>query len=118
MVLVDTSVWVHHLRYGNASLDAFLKEGRVICHPFVIGELACGSMENRSEILSLISSLPQSVLADHEEVLEFLENNRLYGLGIGWIDQHLLASALLSGAQLWTLDTRLSSIASRFGLSP
>jgi len=118
MVLVDTSVWVHHLRYGNASLEGLLKEARVICHPFIIGELACGSIGNRSEILNLLNSLPQSVLADHKEVMEFVENNRLYGLGIGWIDQHLLASALLSRTHLWTLDSRLSSIASRLGLSP
>src|SRR6476661_3584816 len=105
MVLVDTSVWVHHLRHGNASLEGLLKGDRVICHPFIIGELACGSIGNRSEILYLLSSLPQSVIADHEEVMEFVENNRLYGLGIGWIDRHLLAYALLCRTNLWTLDS-------------
>lgn len=118
MVLVDTSVWVHHFRYGNASLQALLEENRVACHLFIIGELACGSIENRSEILNLLGSLPQSVLADHEEVMEFVENNQLYGIGIGWIDQHLLASALLNRTLLWTMDSRLASLASRFGISP
>jgi predicted nucleic acid-binding protein len=85
-------------------------------HPFVIGELACGSMRNRSEVLSLLSELPEAIVADHEEVLNFVENNRLYASGIGWIDAHIIASALLSKAKLMTLDKPLSKVASVLGL--
>ncbi len=94
-----------------------LNNHQVLCHPFIIGELACGSIGNRIEILSLLSALPQSVLADHDEVMEFVESNRLYGRGIGWIDQHLLVSSLLSHARLWTLDSRLSNMAARLGIA-
>jgi len=117
MELVDTSVWIQHLRYGNPSLKILLNDHRVLCHPFIIGELACGSIGNRVEILGLLSALPQSVIADHDEVMEFVEENRLYGRGIGWIDQHLLASSILSRARLWTLDARLSTVASELGIS-
>jgi hypothetical protein len=104
MVLVDTSVWVAHLRYGNVGLETLLNEGEVVSHPFVIGELACGNLKNRSEILYLLKTLPMAVQAEHEEVMEFVETHSLMGKGLGYIDAHLLASALLSDIALWTLD--------------
>ena len=107
MVLVDTSIWVAHLREGNAQLEALLNEGTVVCHPFIISELACGTMRNRVQILSLLQSLPLAETAEHSEVLQFIEHNRLMGKGLGYIDVHLLASAVLTGVFLWTLDRKL-----------
>lgn len=117
MILVDTSVWVQHFRRGNDALRALLNDGRVFCHPFVIGELACGTMRNRQQILSLLQSLPQTLPAQHEEVLYLLDSRRLYGQGVGWIDAHLLSSALLSDARLWTLDRTLRRGAVILGIS-
>jgi len=116
MILVDTSVWIDHLRNGNAQLKDWLNNNEVITHPFVIGELACGFIRNRSEFLSLLSQLPEAIVANHSEVLNFVDNNRLFGTGIGWIDAHLIASALLSKSKLTTLDKPLSKIASVLGL--
>ena len=107
-VLVDTSVWVDHLRRGNARLAALLGQGRVVSHPFVVGELACGQLANRSEILSLLRALPAAPLADHDEALTMLDQHRLMGRGLGWIDVHLLAAAMLAACSLWTLDRRLA----------
>ena len=107
MVLVDTSIWVAHLRQGNTQLETLLNEGTVVCHPFIIGELACGAMKNRVQILSLLQSLPMAKAAEHAEVLPFIEHNRLMGKGLGYIDVHLLASAVLTGVLLWTLDRKL-----------
>ncbi len=111
MIVVDTSVWIDHLRSGNLRLRTLLHEGKVLTHPFIIGELACGIVRNRSEILRLLQALPEARAAEHEEVLRFVEARRLFGRGIGWVDAHLLASALLSGAALWTLDRRLARVA-------
>ncbi len=116
MILVDTSVWVDHLRRGNASLSTSLESAEVLCHPFIIGELACGNLTRRKEILSLLSKLPECPVAEHDEMLAFVETNRLMASGIGWIDVHLLASVALSQAQLWTLDRRLAEIARSLGL--
>jgi len=116
MILVDTSVWVDHLRNGNDQLKDWLNNNEVIVHPFVIGELACGSIKNRREVLSLLSELPEAIVADHDEVLSFVDNNRLFATGIGWIDAHLIASALLSKSRLMTLDKPLSKMASVLGL--
>jgi predicted nucleic acid-binding protein len=110
-VLVDTSVWVDHLRSRKAALAEALERGDVWCHPFVIGELACGNIANRAEVLSLLAALPQAELAENAEVLAFVEAHRLMGRGIGWVDAHLLASARLSRQQLWTLDRRLAAVA-------
>ncbi|MBI3448637.1 MAG: type II toxin-antitoxin system VapC family toxin [Acidobacteria bacterium] len=110
-MLADTSVWVDHLRGGNAALVSHLERGEVRCHPFVIGELACGRLANRREVLALLESLPQVRRAEHDEVLAFVESNGLGGSGIGWIDAHLLASARLSHVPLWTLDRRLAAVA-------
>ncbi|HMK60823.1 MAG TPA: type II toxin-antitoxin system VapC family toxin [Dissulfurispiraceae bacterium] len=111
MVLVDTSVWVAHLRDGNDALEALLNEGLVVNHPFVIGELACGNLRNRTEILSLLYALPVALTVEHEEILDFIENHRLMGKGLGYIDVHLLASAMLTKVRLWTLDKRLHDVA-------
>jgi predicted nucleic acid-binding protein len=109
--LVDTSVWVDHLRHGNAKLATLLEGGSVCCHPFVIGELACGTLRNRNEVLALLGTLPQSALAEHEEVLTFVAQRKLAGRGLGWVDMHLLASALIGRCRLWTLDKALGAAA-------
>ncbi|MFA6470756.1 MAG: VapC toxin family PIN domain ribonuclease, partial [Candidatus Latescibacterota bacterium] len=88
MVLVDTSIWVEHLRYGHDRLIELLEEGRVLTHPFVIGELACGNIKNRGEILDLLNTLPASSVADIEEIIVFIDKNRLMGKGLGYVDVH------------------------------
>ena len=117
MVLVDTSVWVAHLREGAIGLDALLNEGHVFCHPFVMGELACAKLKNRTEILSLLQALPAAVPAEHDEVMNFIETHGLMGKGLGYIDAHLLVSASLTQAPLWTLDKKLLDASSRLGLA-
>ncbi len=117
MILVDTSVWVDHFRTGNQRLRGLLDEDQVLTHPFVIGELACGSMRNRAEVLVLLEALSSADLAEHREVLEFVERERLYGRGVGWVDAHLLASARLAHAALWTLDRPLLKIASALAIA-
>lgn len=111
MILVDTSVWVDHLRRGSRELSELLSAGLVVCHPFVIGELGCGNLRNRSEILSLLAALPTATLAAHHEAMRLVTDRRLYGKGLGWIDVHLLASALLTGSTLWTKDRALAAAA-------
>ena len=111
MVLVDTSVWISHFRNGSHKLARLLLEETVLCHPFIIGELACGHLKNRHEILSLLNTLPQGPIADQAEVLQFIENKGLMGRGIGLIDVHLLACALLTKSSLWTEDTNLQKTA-------
>src|SRR3989337_353170 len=116
MVLVDTSVWVLHLRQGNIKLDSLLNDGEAVCHPFIVGELACGNLKNRYEILALLQALPMSTQAEHEDVMQFIENYRLMGKGLGYIDVHLLVSAILTKAPLWTLDRKLKEIYSTLGI--
>jgi predicted nucleic acid-binding protein len=117
MILVDTSVWIDHLRAGNRKLRSLLENAEVLTHPFVVGELACGTLRNREEVLTLLQALPEAQAAEHEEVMRVVERERLYDRGIGWIDAHLLASARLSSAALWTLDRRLSRITSALALA-
>jgi predicted nucleic acid-binding protein len=117
MVLVDTSVWVAHLRKGNIGLEALLNEGHVVCHSFIVGELACGNLKNRSEILSLLYALPMATHAEHDELMQFIETHSLMGKGLGYIDMHLLASAILSKVPLWTLDKKLNQVSLRLGLA-
>jgi len=117
MLLVDTSVWVQHFRRGEPRLGADLAEGLVLMHPFVLGELACGNLRKRAEILSDLQALPSARAASTAEVLELIESRRLWGRGLGWIDVHLLASALLSHCKFWTLDKRLSTAAGELGVS-
>ena len=108
MVLVDTSVWVSHLRDGNVELANLLNDGRVLCHPLIVGELACGNLKDRAIILSFLQLLPMSIEAEHNEVLSFIEKNRLMGKGMGYVDVHLITSAVLTGVPIWTLDKKLA----------
>jgi predicted nucleic acid-binding protein len=111
MVLVDTSIWVSHLRKTHAGLVDLLNDGEVACHPFIVGELACGDLKNRTIILSLLEALPMALPVEHEEALAFIENHDLMGKGLGYVDVHLLASAVLMGIPLWTFDRKLEQIA-------
>jgi predicted nucleic acid-binding protein len=112
-VLVDTSVWIDHFRRSNADLEHLLDEGRVVMHPFIIGELACGSLKRRDHVIELLEALPIAPVATHGEVMHFVDNHRLSGTGLGWIDVHLLASARLAGQALWSADRRLREAAMR-----
>ena len=118
MILVDTSVWVDHLRRGDTALEAGLHANVVAIHPFVIGELACGLLKSRGTILGLLRSLARLAAATDEEVLDFLERHRLMGRGLGYIDVHLLAATALQGdARLWTRDKRLKRVAVEMALA-
>lgn len=117
MVLVDTSVWVNHFRRGEHRLAKLLMDAEVACHSFIIGELACGHIGNRAEILNLLQSLPLAPAINFDEYLYFVEHNQLYGIGIGFVDVHLLASAKLAGVPLWTNDKKLQHAASSLDLS-
>ncbi|MBT8043078.1 MAG: PIN domain-containing protein [Pontiella sp.] len=116
MVLVDTSIWIDHLRSGNKKLTTLLNDGDAAIHPFVIGELACGNLKNRKEIISLLHALPHVTKTDDDEALFFIEKHRLAGLGIGPIDIHLLASCKLVKAKLLTKDKRLRDAADKLNL--
>ncbi|MBW2048327.1 MAG: VapC toxin family PIN domain ribonuclease [Deltaproteobacteria bacterium] len=117
MVLVDTSIWVTHLRQGSRQLERLLMDAKVMCHPFIIGELACGNLQNRDEIISLLQSLPMAPMIEFDEFLFFIEKNRLMGKGIGFVDVELLASAQLAEIALWTADKKLKSAADQLGLT-
>ena len=112
MILVDTSVWIDHLRSGDRMLSRLLESAQVLTHPFVIGELACGNLSNRTEVLALLANLPRVVTATDEEVLFFIEQHQLMARGVGYIDAHLLSSTFLgSSAKIWTRDKRLAAFA-------
>lgn len=114
MILVDTSVWIDHLRQGDLDLEALLNEAQVLTHPFVIGELALGHLRKRDAILSALLSLPAATTAAASEVLSYIDRHKLYGLGIGYIDAHLLAAVRLTpGSALWTRDKTLRAVALR-----
>jgi predicted nucleic acid-binding protein len=115
-MLVDTSVWVDHLRRRNATLVVLLEQTQVWTHSFVVGELACGNLAQRDKVLSALSALPHAPVCSHDEVLAFLESHRLMGRGLGWVDMHLLASARLSKLPFWTLDKRLAAVATALQL--
>ncbi len=118
MILVDTSVWVDHLRADNTALAALLDAGRVFIHPFVIGELALGALRQRETVLTALSDLPLAIVATDPEVLIFIERHALFGRGVGYVDAHLLASArLTAGAALWTKDRKLHNVADALGLA-
>ena len=117
MVIVDTSIWVTHLRQGSRQLEKLLMHAEVMCHPFIIGELACGNLKNRNEIISLLQSLPMAPTIEFDEFLFFIDRNHLVGNGIGFVDVHLLASAQLTGVPLWTADKRLKSAADLLALT-
>jgi hypothetical protein len=118
MILVDTSVWVDHLRDGAPALAAVLEQGSVLMHPFVLGELACGNLKNRGEVLRLLGELPAAPMATDPEALNYIERRALMGRGIGYVDVHLLASVALAGAaRLWTRDKRLAAVAADLKLA-
>jgi predicted nucleic acid-binding protein len=118
VILADTSVWIDHLRQGDNGLAEALEQSRVLVHPFVRGELACGNLRNRSEVLGLLGNLPAAPTATDAEALEFIDRLALMGRGIGYIDVHLLASTALAGtARLWTRDRRLAAVASALDLA-
>lgn len=117
MILVDTSVWIDHLRRHDAMLARLLGEGQVLAHPFVTGELALGNLRNRDTVVNALRDLPQAVVASDEEAIRFIERHALFGIGIGYIDAHLLASVRLTpGASLWTRDKRLLAAGAGLGL--
>jgi predicted nucleic acid-binding protein len=117
MILVDTSVWVDHLRKGDRGLAELLTASSVLMHRFVIGELACGNLRKRDQILALLKDLPRAAVATDDEVLFFIERHALMGRGLGYVDVHLLSSAALHGtARLWTRDKRLRAAADSLGL--
>jgi predicted nucleic acid-binding protein len=117
VILIDTSVWVDHLRAGNATLSSILDRGMGLGHPFVTGELALGNLRERDLILSALQALPQAVVATDKEVYRFIDREALFGLGIGYVDAHLLAAVrLTAAASLWTRDRRLHRVATRLGL--
>lgn len=118
MILADTSVWVDHLRRGEPALVDALEAEQVLMHPFVLGELACGNLRNRRELLTLLGQLPRGPVATDEEVLAFIERRALMGRGIGYVDVHLLASAAIAGgSRLWTHDRRLAAVAAELDLA-
>lgn len=117
-MLVDTSVWVDHLRRGDRALAALLEDGAVEIHPFVIGELALGGLRADDEVRRLLAALPAAPMARHEEVLYLVAEHGLAGSGIGWVDAHLLASSLLGGIELWSRDRRLQAAARDLGVAP
>jgi len=117
MILVDTSIWIDHLRKGTPKLMALLENGEVLAHVFVLGELACGNIKNREEFLSLMAELPRAIEATDKETLSLIERHHLMGRGLGYIDMHLLAATRLTeDTQLWTRDRRLAAIAKDLGI--
>jgi predicted nucleic acid-binding protein len=116
-MLVDTSVWIDHFRRSDAALVAALDRGDVHCHEFVIGELACGTLPRRDEVLALIRTLPRVPVAVHEETMTLVAERRLWSRGLGWVDVSLLAAAVIAGVRLWTRDRRLHAVVRDLGLA-
>jgi predicted nucleic acid-binding protein len=116
VILVDTSVWIAHFRKGSRHLAELLSNGLALVHPFIVGELACGNLSNRARILNDLQALPSARSGTHNEVMQLIEARKLWGLGIGWVDGHLLASALLSSCPLWTLDRSFLRAAAAAGV--
>ncbi len=117
MILVDTSIWIDHLRNGNAALARLLDSSAVLAHPWITGELALGNLSHRDEVIWLLCGLPQAALADNDEVLRLIDQEGLYGAGIGYVDAQLVAATRLTpDAKLWTRDKRLSTVTARLGL--
>ena len=117
MILVDTSVWADHFRRNSEVLLTLLKARQVLGHPFVVGELAMGNLARRQETLSDLAALQTCVVAETAEILRFIEQERLYGTGVGFVDAHLLVSVRLTpGAYIWTNDKRLGAVADRLSL--
>lgn len=118
MILADSSIWIDHFRAANAVLEDALRHGRIACHPMVIGEIAMGSLNNRTVILKMLARLQDLRAARDAEVLGMVDDHRLYSLGLGYIDAHLLASTLINpGCRLWTRDKRLEKVAMKLGIA-
>lgn len=117
MILVDSSIWIDHLRASNPKLESLLVARRVTMHPWVVGELACGNLAHREYRLDLLKLMPQATVASDDEVLFFIDKHGIAGKGIGYIDMHLLASAALGSLKIWTRDKRLGEVAELLGLS-
>ena len=117
IVLADTSVWVEHWRRGNPRFAELLRQRRVVLHPFVFGEISLGAISDRAAVLNLLSRLRAPRVARHDEVLALIERAPLWRRGVGWVDAHLLASALLDRVRLWTLDRRLAAVAASLGIA-
>ena len=106
------------MRVADRQLAGLLIEDVVLCHPFVVGELACGALGRRREILGLLRDLPQAPVVEDAEVLALVDARALMASGLGWVDVHLLASATLAGERIWTRDRRLAQAARRLGIAP
>jgi predicted nucleic acid-binding protein len=118
LILADTAVWVDHLHHGDEPMAALLDAGEIVIHPHVIGEIALGSLRNRAEILEKLRALPRLMVAEEEEVAHLIEQRRLFGAGIGYVDAHLLSACLLTpGTRLWTRDKKLRTVAQRLGVA-
>ncbi|RXT46281.1 VapC toxin family PIN domain ribonuclease [Bosea sp. Tri-44] len=117
MILLDASVWIDHLRRSEPRLVGMLSEGDILIHPFVTAEVALGSIARRDTVIAVLDALPQAPVATHGEVMRLIEHERLHGLGIGYVDAHLLASARLADAGLWSRDRRLLAAAERLGVA-
>ena len=117
MVIVDSSIWIGHLKQSNKHLSQLLQEDLVMIHPLIIGELACGSMKKRGEFLSLLKLLPVCQIPTYDECLSFLEEEALFGKGIGWVDINILAASRLSSGTVWTFDKRLHLAAERLKIA-
>lgn len=117
MILADTSIWIDHFRQTDTRLVLLLETGQVMCHPFIVGELALGTLKQRRVIIEYLTDLPSTTLASQEEVMDFIEKQRVFGQGIGYVDAHLLASARLSSVPLWTKDKRLHAVAATLGVA-
>jgi predicted nucleic acid-binding protein len=118
MILVDSPVWVDHLRAGDGILADLLDRGEVACHPFVIGELALGNLHQRGVVIKALRNLPKTLVASDAEVHILIERQKLFGAGIGYVDAHLLAATLVTtDVRLWTRDKRLNVVAERLGVA-
>ena len=117
MILPDTSIWIDHFRQANPVLQSLLEDGQILCHQFVVGELACGSLRARESTMQLLQTLECAPLAEQEEVLALVTGQRLMATGIGWLDAYLLSSVLLAKAELWTLDQPLARVSHKLGVA-
>lgn len=117
MILPDSSVWIDHFRRENTSLAKWLENDQALCHPFIVGELACGHLSSKGSTIRMLQTLPEAPLMQNDEVLMLVERHRLMASGIGWVDAHLLGSALLAQAEIWTLDRSLANAARKLGVA-
>ena len=117
MILIETSVWVDHLHRGDEAVATLLEQGSVVMHPFVLGELACGTLRNRDETLRTLAALPATTVSANGEALALIETSKLMGRGLGYVDVHLIASALIAGDLIWSRDKQLGAAAAELKVS-